>query len=759
MANILTGCLTFSSVKQLDLSKCSKNEIRNYFLNSYSLNESIFTVLKDERTFYFYPDKLRLPLIFYYGHTAAVYINKLILTGLIKNRVNFEFETLFETGVDEMSWDDTVSYRFGGKFQWPSVKDVVEYRRQVKEMILNVIDTTTLTLPVTMDSPWWSLFMGMEHERIHLETTSVLIRQLPVNMVEKPLEWKYAALNSDSAVTENPFLVVEGGKVALGKPRNFPSYGWDNEYGETTLQVPKFEATKYLITNGDFLKFVLDEGYQRREFWSAEGWKWKTFREAKHPTFWVCNQNCKNGSGGYLTKLSHCQRIDHGEVKSKNISSEYHFRLMFDVVDLPLNWPVEVNYHEAKAFCSWMGPDYRLLTEAEMVLIRGNQISPTEGVKCDLIHSDDQAANINLKFGSSTPVNFFKPSSRGFHDTQGNVWQWVEDHFNGLNGFNSHWLYDDFSTPCFDGRHNMILGGSWISTGNEASRFARFSFRRHFFQHLGFRVAKSANEGITIPARLVNTPIYVTDNSQPEEELEEAPISSDLVAHPVPSSNSQYVFDEKLNLSGIIALEFGIRESLAATSVQMSLSILHQMALCSNSALVIGCGTGRTAFELSKDFTEVLAIDYSTKLLDAAERMKTHRHVTTTSADGVEKDYFVDNDSRPENVIFKQLTWLSNEIGRHDLIMVMFLERVHNPNAWLVRLWETVSGKGLVVIVSKNDIWTHEKLLPILNPRMIHLSEKVCNYQTPEGVETANLSVWSVEHSDEPKSHANGEIL
>jgi hypothetical protein len=61
--------------------------------------------------YYVCPDRLRLPLIFYYGHTSAVYINKLVLGGLIESheRVDFEFESLFETGVDEMSWDDIVS--------------------------------------------------------------------------------------------------------------------------------------------------------------------------------------------------------------------------------------------------------------------------------------------------------------------------------------------------------------------------------------------------------------------------------------------------------------------------------------------------------------------------------------------------------------------------------------------------------------------------------------------------------------------------
>ena len=33
----------------------------------------------------------------------------LVLVLSSQERVNFDFETMFETGVDEMSWDDTVS--------------------------------------------------------------------------------------------------------------------------------------------------------------------------------------------------------------------------------------------------------------------------------------------------------------------------------------------------------------------------------------------------------------------------------------------------------------------------------------------------------------------------------------------------------------------------------------------------------------------------------------------------------------------------
>ena len=55
------------------------------------------------------------------------------------------------------------------------------------------------------------------------------------------------------------------------------------------------------------------------------------------------------------------------------------------------------------------------------------------------------------------PVNLYPASEAGFCDVFGNVWEWIEDHFNGFGDFKAHLLYDDFSTPCFDGRHNMIM--------------------------------------------------------------------------------------------------------------------------------------------------------------------------------------------------------------------------------------------------------------------------------------------------------------
>lgn len=98
----------FKSLIPCDLRQFTRSQLKEYFLNTYDLDELIFTAIKDEKYFYKCPDRLRLPLIFYLAHTASVFVNKMMLAGLIDKRVNRDFETMFETGVDEMSWDDTV---------------------------------------------------------------------------------------------------------------------------------------------------------------------------------------------------------------------------------------------------------------------------------------------------------------------------------------------------------------------------------------------------------------------------------------------------------------------------------------------------------------------------------------------------------------------------------------------------------------------------------------------------------------------------
>ena len=116
---------------------------------------------------------LRHPLIFYYGHTATFIVNKLVLAKLLPHRIDPRLESIFAVGVDEMSWDDLDETHY----DWPSVSEVKTYRDKVRSAVLQLISELPLTLPITWESAWWPVIMGIEHELIHLETSSVLIRQ------------------------------------------------------------------------------------------------------------------------------------------------------------------------------------------------------------------------------------------------------------------------------------------------------------------------------------------------------------------------------------------------------------------------------------------------------------------------------------------------------------------------------------------------------------------------------------------------------
>ena len=65
--------------------------------------------------------------------------------------------------------------------------------------------------------------MAIYHQYIHIETSSVLIRQLPVAMVRRPADWLY--LPGDGETRLNPLVTVPAEPVRLGKPQDAPSYG------------------------------------------------------------------------------------------------------------------------------------------------------------------------------------------------------------------------------------------------------------------------------------------------------------------------------------------------------------------------------------------------------------------------------------------------------------------------------------------------------------------------------------------------------
>lgn len=142
-------------------------------------------------------------------------------------------------------------------------------------------------------------------------------------------------------------------------------------------------------------------GYLKESVWEPEGWKWRCFRNVKWPTFWL-----PVGPQGL---------------------HQYRLRTTFETIDMPWNWPVAVNYHEAKAFANWRSDreglprtsGYRLTTEGEHKRLLDQEIldGSVSGVERDpSIVADGPAMaakhgfNLNLAFGSESPVDALSPS-------------------------------------------------------------------------------------------------------------------------------------------------------------------------------------------------------------------------------------------------------------------------------------------------------------------------------------------------------------
>lgn len=80
-------------------------------------------------------------------------------------------------------------------------------------------------------------------------------------------------------------------------------------YGFKEVKVPGFAATKFLITNREFLEFVNAGGYHKEGYWTTEGWKWCTsLKSRRYPHFWVPDRDGWNYRGMVILLLIYVPR-------------------------------------------------------------------------------------------------------------------------------------------------------------------------------------------------------------------------------------------------------------------------------------------------------------------------------------------------------------------------------------------------------------------------------------------------------------------
>jgi gamma-glutamyl hercynylcysteine S-oxide synthase len=421
-----------------------------WYLKNRARSRALFDMLSPE-TYYERPIALRHPIVFYEGHIPAFTLNTLVKRGLGRPGIDDALERLFARGIDPD--EDTAHGAEAGR--WPTREEVHAFVREADARTLDALANGDLVQPGhPLLEGGDAAFTVLEHEAMHQETLLYMWHELPYERKVRPDD--YHPIVEAAAPERSEDVFVPEGPTVLGATRGAIRFGWDNEFPAQSQIVPAFRIERVNVTNADYLAFVDAGGYQNPTLWSPRDWEWLQESTITHPHFWA--------------------RTEQG----------WMWRGMFELIPLPLQWPVYVTHAEASAYARWRSR--RLPTEAEYQ--RAAYGDPSDGRVYPWGGASPDASHGTFDFSSwdPTPVGTH-PAGRsiwGVDDLIGNGWEWTSDIFKPFPGFVASASYPEYSADFFDEQHYVMKGASSAT----ALELIRPSFRNWFRPRYPYMYAK-----------------------------------------------------------------------------------------------------------------------------------------------------------------------------------------------------------------------------------------------------------------------------
>ena len=375
----------------------------------------------DETTLEAVHSPLMSPLVWDLGHIAAfedLWISRTIDEPMLRPEL-----------VDIYDADETPRAK-RGELPFLKTDGALAYMEEVQARTLRLLETGDRRLNPDR------LELIIRHEQQHNET---MLQTFQLAHLRSPISEGLESFPADVTVSNQSGLnlvKIDGAAVPIGAAPN-AGFVYDNETPSHIVEVEAFKIGRTPVTNAAWLEFIERGGYERSEWWSPEGWAWRTAEQASAPLTWT-----KDRCQWWLGEL---REID------------------------PTEPVIHVSWFEADAFARSLG--LRLPTEFEWELAAS--WDPVEGVK---VEGEPNAA-----------------SPLGILGMIGNVWEWTSTKFHGYPGFVAY-PYREYSEQFFGDRYRVLRGGSWASRPLMATvTFRNWDLpqRRQIFS--GLRLASDAS--------------------------------------------------------------------------------------------------------------------------------------------------------------------------------------------------------------------------------------------------------------------------
>jgi len=378
------------------------------------------------------------PVKWHLGHTTW-FFETFVLQAASPHRKPFDprFGFLFNSYYNSVGRRQPRPKR--GLITRPSLDEVLQYRRRINEemteFLSNAVDPELVSV----------VEIGLQHEQQHQELIVTDVKHL---LSCNPLRPAYIPRASTKALNRdvlNSLKWHEYGETLAEIGCSGDRFSYDNERPRHRVFLNSYSIASRPVTNGDFLDFISDGGYQQPEYWLSDGWDAVCSNGWTAPLYWETNDD-----GWSSFTLAGMQPLAPAE-------------------------PVcHVSYYEADAYARWAGA--RLPTEAEWEAAAASL--PIEGhfVESRRFHPDVATHDTT----ETQPQQMF-----------GDVWEWTSSPYVAYPGFQP----EAGALGEYNGKfmcNQLVLRGGSCATPRSHIRatYRNFFVPQARWQFSGFRLAR-----------------------------------------------------------------------------------------------------------------------------------------------------------------------------------------------------------------------------------------------------------------------------